>query len=370
VRVAQVTAAYQPRIGGVETHVRRIAERLGAVGDAVTVLTHQAKGQPAEEQIGDVRVLRFPLTVGLANYPVSLPLFRYLREHAADFDVVHAHSYHTLAGQAAVRAGLPLVFTPHYHGTGHSPLRALLHRGYRPAGARLFAAAAAVICVSAAERDLVAADFPQARGKIMVIPNGTDPRPAVPFQRQAGNGQRTIAAVGRLERYKNLDLVIRACQPLAATLVIVGDGPDRARLERLAAATAGRAGSVRFTGHIPERELTALLARADVVTSASDHEAFGLTLADGLAAGARVVASAIHAHREVGRLAGENAPITFADPRDTAQFSAALAAALRHGRRPPGQLRLPSWPEVTDQTRQVYESVTSSRRQVLLREPV
>jgi glycosyltransferase involved in cell wall biosynthesis len=369
VRVVQVTAAYQPRIGGVETHVRRIAERLGAVGDAVTVLTHQASGEPAEELIGEVRVLRFPLTVGLANYPLSLPLFRYLREHAADFDVVHAHSYHTLAGQAAVRTGLPLVFTPHYHGTGHSPLRALLHHAYRPAGARLFAAAAAVICVSAAERDLVAADFPESRGKILVIPNGTDPRPAVPFQRPGGDGQRTIAAVGRLERYKNLDLVIRACEPLAASLVIVGDGPDRARLERLAAGTAGR-GSVRFTGHVPEQALAALLATADVVTSASDHEAFGLTLADGLAAGARVVASGIHAHREVGRLAGENAPITFADPRDTAQFSAALAAALRHGRRPPGQLRLPSWPEVTDQTRRLYESVTGGRRRVLLREPV
>ena len=243
-RVAQVVASYPPVRGGVETHVRRVAEELALAGDEVTVLTHQPGGLPAEEAVGPVRVLRFPLTVDLANYPLSLPLFGYLRAHASDFDVVHAHSYHTLVGQAAIRTGLPFVFTPHYHGTGHTRLRALLHRLYRPAGGRLFAAADAVICHSAAERDLVTGDFPAAAGKVRVIPAGTDPRSAgIPRQRAAagtGRAEQVVLAIGRLERYKRMDLIITACRALGAevTLVVVGDGPDRPRLERLASELA------------------------------------------------------------------------------------------------------------------------------------
>lgn len=357
-RVAQVVASYHPKVGGVETHVRRIAEGCAVAGDEVTVLTHQPGGRAEEETVGPVRVLRFPLTVGLANYPLSLSLFGYLRAHASDFDIVHAHSYHTLVGQAAVGLGLPLVFTPHYHGTGHTRLRALLHRLYRPAGGRLFAAADAVVCVSAAERDLVVGDFPGMAGKARVIPNGTDPRPAAVPPVSSAADEPMVLTIGRLERYKRVELVIRACRALGpeVTLVIVGDGPDRPRLEQCAGA-AGRSGVVRFTGRVNDAELGRLLATAAVVTSASEHEAFGLIVADGLAAGARVVASAIPAHYELGALAGADAPITFVDPEDSRQFTAALAACLARGRRQADPPRLPSWADVAEGTRALYSQV-------------
>jgi glycosyltransferase involved in cell wall biosynthesis len=370
VRVAQVVASYQPRLGGVETHVRRLAEGCAAAGDQVTVLTHQPGGLPAEELTGPVRVLRFPLTVGLANYPLSLPLFGYLRAHAPDFDLAHAHSYHTLVGQAAVRAGLPFVFTPHYHGTGHTRLAALLHHLYRPVGGRLFAAADAVVCVSAAERDLVVGAFPAAARKAWLIPNGTDARPAAAPRPRVASDQQLVLTIGRLERYKRVDLIISACRALGreVTLVVVGDGPDRARLEHLAR-TADRIGRVRFTGRIDDAELDELLANATVVTSASEHEAFGLIVADGLAAGARVVASAIAAHLEVGALAGAGAPITYADPAGAGEFTAALAAALALGRPSATRVRLPSWTEVAGQTRELYASVAERDRGLLSREP-
>ena len=80
-----------------------------------------------------------------------------------------------------------------------------------------------------------------------------------------------------------------------AILVIVGDGPDRSRLERHAEASEP-GWPVHFTGRISDSMLDRWFAHAKIVTSASDHEAFGLTLAEGLASGARVVASAIPAH--------------------------------------------------------------------------
>jgi glycosyltransferase involved in cell wall biosynthesis len=355
VRIAQVVPFYHPQIGGVETHVRSLAQGCAAAGDEVTVLTHQNGGNSTDETIESVRVLRFPLSVRSTTYPFSIRLFSYLRQHATEFDLVHSHSYHTLVGHAAIHSRLPFVFTPHYHGTGHTPFRVLLHRLYRPSGSRQFGAADAIICVSEAERTLVVKDFPDAAGKITTIPNGTSFKKLTPSQDGGRCDEPMILIVGRLERYKNLDLVIAAFQtlPSAATLVVVGEGPDRSRLERLVR-SGQPAWPVRFTGRASAQQLDGLLARATVVASASDHEAFGLTLAEGLASGARVVASGIPAHREIGRLAGHDAPITFADPRDTPQFAKALAESLASGRVTAGELKLPSWGQVVAATRDLY----------------
>jgi glycosyltransferase involved in cell wall biosynthesis len=297
------------------------------------------------------------MTVSSRNYPISLSLFRYLRLHATDFDLVHAHNYHTLVGQAAIYSRLPFIFTPHYHGTGHTWLAAFLHRLYQHTGTRLFARANLVVCVSEAERNLVAKRFPDAAAKIVTIPNGVDPRQAETDEDRVVPGAPLVLTVGRLERYKNVDLVIDAFRglPTSATLVVVGDGPDRARLEKRADASGGW--PVMFAGRIPDPMLDQLLALANVVTSASDHEAFGLTLAEGLASGARVVASAIPAHAALSRLAGTDTALSLVDPRDTSKFTDLLAKSLLAGRIQAGGLKLPTWDEVVKQTRELYFQV-------------
>jgi 1,2-diacylglycerol 3-alpha-glucosyltransferase len=363
-RVAQVVSSYHPRIGGVETHVQRLAQGCAEAGDDVVVLTHQVGGAPADEMVGATRVLRFPMTVPSRNYSLSLPLFSYLRRHAADFDIVHVHSYHTVIGHAGVRSHLPLVFTPHYHGTGHTPFRAFLHRLYRPAGARLFRAADAVICVSDVERDLVIKDFPGPADKVVTIPNGTSQKLVTPDDDGAVSfGEPVVLTVGRLERYKNVDCIIDAfrAMPCQATLVVAGDGPDRARLERHAQATEP-GWPVVFTGRIPDPMLDRLYVKAKVVVSASEHEAFGLTLAEGLTSGARVVASAIPAHAELARRAGAAAAVALVDPQNTRQFTDSLTACLLADRVPTGSLELPSWADVVLRTRELYSRVRAPGR--------
>jgi 1,2-diacylglycerol 3-alpha-glucosyltransferase len=369
-RIAHVVSSYHPQLGGVETHVRQLARGCVEAGDDVAVLTHLVGDSPADEWIDAVRVRRFPLAVGSRNYPFSSKLFHYLRSHTADFDLVHVHSYHTLVGHAAVGSGLPMVFTPHYHGTGHTPLRAILHRLYRPVGARLFRAADAVICVSDAERHLVIRDFPGVARKAGTIPNGTDPKPLLPEHESVMHHEPVVLTVGRLERYKNVDLIIDAFRalPCSAVLVVVGDGPDRSRLERHAEASEP-GWPVYFTGRISDSMLGRWFAQAKVVTSASDHEAFGLTLAEGLVSGARVVASAIPAHTELARLAGTGAPVTLVDPRDARRFTALLEAALRAGRVSSKDLKLPSWAEVIGDTRELYSRVRLQGRPAGRRDP-
>ncbi len=79
-----------------------------------------------------------------------------------------------------------------------------------------------------------------------------------------------VLSVNRLDRAKRIDLLIEAAAREGVDVVIVGDGPDRGRLESLAN------GRVRFTGRIPEDELADLYARCRAVYYAPVDEDFGM----------------------------------------------------------------------------------------------
>ncbi|WP_045742837.1 glycosyltransferase family 4 protein [Actinoplanes rectilineatus] len=352
-RVGIVANAYHPDIGGVETHVRRLVTGLTAAGDEVEVIT-QAAGRSVET-IDGVRVRRFPLTVPAGAYRFSVPLWRWLRAHAEEYDVLHAHSYHSLVSLCAAGGGrVPLVFTPHYHGTGHTRFRAALHPLYRPFGRAVMDRSAAVVCVTAAERDLVLRDFPGAAGRTVVIPNGTDARPPAP---PVTGRTRRILCAGRLEHYKRVDRVIRAMLHLGPEycLDVVGAGPAGDAWNTLTA-RLGLSGRVVFHGRLDDDAYASRVDGASAVVSASAHEAFGMTVAEALAAGIPTVASPIPAHREVARLAGTAVSLRFADPDDAVLLADALAAAAGTPRT--GTAELPTWDDVVAATRDVYAAVT------------
>ncbi|GIE84470.1 glycosyltransferase family 4 protein [Actinoplanes regularis] len=354
-RIGVVSNAYHPDIGGVETHVRRLCAGLAAAGDDVEVLTQHAVR--STETVDGVLVRRFPLTVPARDYRISLPLWRWVREHAEEYDILHTHSYHALVSLGATRGRhrTPLVFTPHYHGTGHTRVRAALHPVYRPLGRRIMSRAGRIVCVTGAERDLVLQDFPETAGRVVIIPNGTDPRPVVPGKR---SGVRGILCVGRLEHYKRVDRVIRAVASLgpAYRLDVVGDGPAASSLKQLAG-RLGVAGRVVFHGRIDDAAFAGCLARASVAVSASTHEAFGMTMADALAAGIPTVAAPIPAHRELAAMAGGSAWVRLVDPEDESALADALRAAAAAGRSATAA-PLPTWDDVVTATREVYSAIT------------
>jgi glycosyltransferase involved in cell wall biosynthesis len=359
VRIGFVTNAYHPDVGGVETHARRLCAALVAAGDEVEVLTQHATD--STESIDGVLVRRFPLTVPAANYRFSLALWHWLRAHAARYDVLHAHSYHALAAlPAAVTNPTPLVFTPHYHGTGHSRLRAALHPLYRPIGRRIIARSSRIICVTHAERELLIRDFPEARGRMVVIPNGTDPARLATVPAEPG---RSIICVGRLERYKRVDRVIRAMTQLPADhrLDVVGAGPARDELEMLARRLGLDEDRVRFHGRLGDDTFLARMAVAAAAVSASGHEAFGMAVADALSAGIPTVASFIPAHRELAVMVGERVPLWLVNPDDEAALADALRMAAGTDRATQGS-PLPTWSDVVLSTREVYASVAPAVR--------
>jgi glycosyltransferase involved in cell wall biosynthesis len=360
VRIALVSPGYPPAPGGVERVVARSATALARAGFEVEVLAQECRTDlPRTESEQGVVVRRFRSNQA-DNLRLAPGLYRHLAAHASEYDLIHGHSYHALVGVASAlitqRRGkpTPFVFSPHFHGTGHTKARAVLHRLYTPWGRAAVSASRAVVCVSRAEAELFVTRFPHAEGKISVIPNAVDVD-AVRVARPFVGEPPTVLSVGRLEQYKRVDRLIRAFGELRdhAQLVIVGAGPDRGRLEALAASTTAP-GSVRFLGRIEDAELDRWLRTASVLCSLSEHEAYGLAPAEALAAGARVVLSDINAHTQF--TASGRVELLGPQATDTA-IAAALRRSLHTEPQPEAASPVPTWDEIGQRLAMLYTSL-------------
>ena len=132
------------------------------------------------------------------------------------------------------------------------------------------------------------------------------------IERYSLKSTKVILTVGRLayhERHKGFDEVIEVLPQLIGIFpnlkyMIVGDGPDRKRLENKAK-TYGVSGSVIFTGRIPESEKVAHYNLADAYVMPSSGEGFGIVLIEAAACGIPIVGSSVDGSREAlldGRL--------------------------------------------------------------------
>jgi glycosyltransferase involved in cell wall biosynthesis len=340
-----------------------LARGLVRRGVPVEVLTTNPSGRLAPvEELHGVVVRRFRTLGPNAIYFVAPGFVRWLARHANRFALLHAHSYHTpLALHAAMVgrwAGVPMVFTPHYHGTGHSFFRRGLHLPYRLIGSRLIHQAGRVICVSEIERKLIHQHF-GANIPTVVVPNGVDlDEIMVARPRDRKRGRKMILTVGRLEAYKQVHLLIEAARHLPAEyeIVIVGDGPERAQLERLAA-QAAPGGRVRVLGPVSQGALLGWYRSADIFVSMSRREAFGLTVLEAAVAGAAIVASDIPAHREVAAYMPIDR-VTFANPDSQAiELARVISSARLAGGADPRGWPIPSWDGMAEEVWGCYRDL-------------
>jgi glycosyltransferase involved in cell wall biosynthesis len=358
-RVALVSAHYAPFAGGVESHVEEIAKRLADRGTSVEVLTHHDySGLPDTEKRDGVLVRRYKVAITSQHFGLSPAVWGALIRQRNQYDVIHVHGYHSAAPLTTALAGVsPIVFTPHYHGTGHSPFRKALHVPYRLVGKGIVSRSARIICVSQAEANLFLAHFPAARERVRIIPNGADLEKinsALPF-RDVGD---VIITGGRLHSYKQVDRIIEAMPftPVGTRLVVTGDGPERSRLESLAT-DRNVADRVSFIGQVDTETLYRWYATAQVFCSMSTNEAMPVTILELLAAGARVAASDIPAHRDIRERTGGSIVLVPPDA-GPATLAAALQAAYNKPTAP--DQRIPTWDEVTTETANVYRDLVGS----------
>lgn len=294
-KVVLVSPSYFPAIGGVETHVKMIAEEILAkeVDVSVYTLDYTAKFSAAFE-INGVPVNRFPsrrLTYGI-EIP-SRELSCMLQN--SDADIVHVHSLHTLLPyytyRAISRTGKSLVVTTHYHGKGHTWTRNNLFRIYKPFLSRIVRAADKVICVSEYEKKLVIEDFLIPEDSISVIPNGTSMPLSKFAHQQFKRNPSKILYVGRLESYKNVDKLVKAIDLLDGfTLSIVGQGPEGPKISK-AIDELSLSDRVALKGKISNEELLQEYATSKIFVMPSYHEAYGIAVADALSMGMCAIVS-------------------------------------------------------------------------------
>lgn len=213
--------------------------------------------------------------------------------------VVHTHQLGALwyVGPAAGRLGIPVVHTEH----GNPFARATTWRELIKLRLLTRSAAKSARRVVGVSREIDAAlgrfgTVPKSKRSVM--PNGLDPTPAAGLKPRDAVRQELgippgavlVGSVGRLAEVKQYDRLIRAVAGLPAVwLSLVGDGPERAKLQELAEKVGG--GRVRFAGYQarPEEYLRAF----DVFALTSRSEGFPVSLLEAWAAERPIVATAV-----------------------------------------------------------------------------
>jgi glycosyltransferase involved in cell wall biosynthesis len=275
-----------PLSGGAEQYMHEIGKRWVAAGAQVTWLTAGVDGQPETDRIDGMHILR--AGGALSVYPRTAA--RLIRTRGY-FDAV-----------VDCQNGTPF-FAPLFAGQ-RTPVVQVVHHVHQDQFATHFPAPVAALgrwlegpAVRRVYRDRpIAAVSPSTRhelrtrlgfrGPVYVVPNGTVPLPLARVPRAA---EPTIVLVSRLVPHKRVDLLLGHLSAVAddvpgLRVEIVGDGPDRSRLESLAH-ELGLESTVRFHGRVSDEVRDDLLARAWLTTSTSQAEGWGCAVLEAAAWG-------------------------------------------------------------------------------------
>jgi glycosyltransferase involved in cell wall biosynthesis len=224
---------------------------------------------------------------------------RWTKERLDGFrpDVTHVVLFHALvlvASLPKVPGDVRVATNVYGDYTNIAPHRWVIRSVDRWAGRRMDHVAA----ISESVRHFLVADYGYPAAKVTRIPLGWEGTPQPP---KAAPRPPTIVCVGGLRPEKGHDVILAALSLVQrhvpdVRLVVVGDGEQRGALEA-DAHRRGLAAAVSFVGAAPD--VWSYLADADVFVSASRSEAFGIAIAEAMAAGLPVVAPAVGAIPEL-----------------------------------------------------------------------
>jgi glycosyltransferase involved in cell wall biosynthesis len=291
---------YTPVLGGIENHIRVLAEGQARRGHDVTVLAANRGLRTSIEAVGGVKVILVPRLGTIASTPICPSLLRWLWRLEAD--IAHLHFPHPPGEVAQLLVGRAAGMVITYH--ADIVRQRYLLRLYEPLLKRVLGRANRILVTSPAyvesSRYLRAV-----RGKCVVVPIGIEVRRFEHRGVEAGTSlrarwhlppDRPVAVfVGRLRYYKGLEYLLRAL-PLVPDLhlLLVGGGPLWNSMRALAAAL-GVASRVVFTGDVADRDLPACYAAGDmfVLPSHTRAEAFGTSIVEAMAAGLPIISTEI-----------------------------------------------------------------------------
>lgn len=301
-RVLLVTNDFPPRPGGIQSFLHGLVSRMPP--GEVVVYTSRWREWQDWDATQPFTVVREGTSVLLPTPPVRHRAVSLMREHECDAVWFGAAAPLGLIAPAVRRAGAQrVVATTHGHEVGWAAApgaRQLLRRIATGVDSLTYLG-------EYTRRRLAAAVGPANAGKLHQLTPGVDadmfrPGLGVELRAELGLADRpVVVCVSRLMPRKGQDTLIRALPRIQervprATLLLVGGGPSRRGLERLAAAT-GVSGSVVFTGSVPWARLPAYFGVGDVFAmpcrtrlGGIDVEGLGMVFLEAAACGLPVVA--------------------------------------------------------------------------------
>lgn len=318
--IAVVSPEFPPDIGGVETYAFEYARELVRRGHRVTVFTQPHRA--GEIELEGVRIqpaLRLNRTVDLAAIAASgADLWHPMNAAYAWLALHKANTVVSVHGNDFLKPYLPISGCD----LGRIPLAwriaPRIDRALRPAWskytARLIRAALPrarrILANSRYTEQVLLQRFPRCGGKTSVAYVGVREDFFGVAHTPAADGVPRLLTVCRLsEPRKNVDLILRALAQLqtryAFRYTVVGDGPERPRLEALAH-ELGLEGRVRFAGFVSQEELFGYYGKADLFVLASSvipgsHEGFGIVYLEAAASGVPALAARLAGAAEAVR---------------------------------------------------------------------
>jgi len=372
-RILHLSMDYPPRMaGGTTIHTYQLCKAEAELGHEVTVVAEAAKGAPAEEFDGKVKVVR-------VGRPYTYFSGRAAKRLLKDHDVVHGHG--TCARGHLSANDFPTVVKMHNTwkgemerhkrlGIGEGVARGLAMRMYTNMDKFCVTKADHIIAISdVTKHETMAYGVPEE--KITVIHNGIDlarfrieseVREAVRSKTRMGRSNHVVVGyIGRLERHKNVEEVVEAIKGIeGADLLVVGGGDDEARIHHLAAPLGNR---VHMTGFVPYDQVPRYYAACDIIVYPSLYEPLGNVILESNASGKPIIASNVDGIPEIF----EEGTGYLVEPK-TGQLKERIAELVgddkkRHqmGRHGLSMVGRHSWTEVARKTAEVLGMVVEKR---------
>ena len=302
VRILMHCVYFPPEVGGLESHVYQLCRWFVRNGHDVDIVTSHSKPEtPVQEVMDGIGVHRTWMPsrtpAGWAAHAAgSIPTTLRL---ARDADIIHAQAFASVfpCVTARWRYGRPLVASFH---TSH-----FLRRAEDPKWDPVLVRAVRWPDYSLAASEEIAQVAESLAPGVSVEPftNGID---TTQFQRSAptlppANGRRIIAA-RRLFEKNGVEFLVRAIPIVAESidveLIVVGDGPERAKLERIAS-ELGVQNQIRFMGARPNIELPGLLSSAEIAVLPSLMEATSVAALEAMSCELPVAATKVGGLAEI-----------------------------------------------------------------------
>ncbi|MGW7007200.1 glycosyltransferase family 4 protein [Streptomyces sp. NPDC054933] len=355
--------------GGVQFHIRDLAEHLIGLGHEVSVLAPADEDTPLPGYVVSAgRAVPVPYNGSVARLNFGFLSAARVRRwlHDGAFDVIHIHepASPSLGLLSCWAAQGPIVATFH---TSNPRSRAMI-AAYPILQPALEKISARIAVSEYARRTLVE----HLGGDAVVIPNGVDVdffAKAEPKPQWQGE---TIGFIGRIdEPRKGLPTLMRALPKILAArpqvrLLVAGRGDEKEAVEGLPESMRGQ---VEFLGMVSDEDKARMLRSVDLyVAPNTGGESFGIILVEAMSAGAPVLASDLDAFRQVldGGAAGELFPVEDAEALaasavrllgDRERLAALRELGSRHVRRF-------DWSTVGAEILSVYEMVTDGAASV------